>query len=265
MRIEARELNVTLNRTAILHDVTLDVPFGRRIGLLGPNGSGKSTLLRCLAGLIAPARQQVFINHTPLAALSAGWLARRVALVTQHLTLDADLSVEEMVRLGRTPWRSAFSPWRDDDRLAVEQALSDTRLTGLRHKRWHQLSGGQQQRCAIARALAQQPDILLLDEPTNHLDIQHQLELMSLIDSLPMTTIAALHDLNLAANYCDELILLNEGVTVASGPPDAVLTPAHIRSVYGVDVSISHTPHTGYHIAWHRRPSSHPPGLRLSA
>ena len=262
MRISAEQLNVTINQTAILHDISITVPFGRRIGLLGPNGSGKSTLLRALAGLIPGARPQVFINDAPLNTLSAGWLSRRVALVTQHLALDADLSVEEVVRLGRTPYRGAFSPWRSEDRLAVEQALSDTRLDGLRHQRWHQLSGGQQQRCAIARALAQQPAILLLDEPTNHLDIRHQLELMALIGSLQMTTIVALHDLNLAANYCDELLLLNHGEVVAAGNAGTVLTPAHIRDVYGVDVSIARSPHTGYHIAWHRQAAT--PRLKLT-
>lgn len=152
-----------------------------------------------------------------------------MAFVPQHAEVDGELTVEDIVRLGRTPYRKTFQKTSRDNEAAVEQAIGLMQLCRLRQRRWHSLSGGERQRSQIARALAQQPQVLLLDEPTNHTDIQHQLELMRLVSQLPLTVVVALHDLNLAANYCQRLILLKAGQIAATGAPETVLTPANIE------------------------------------
>jgi iron complex transport system ATP-binding protein len=166
-------------------------------------------------------------------------------MVEQHASTEADLSVLETVRLGRTPHRTVLSPWTSRDDHVVEQALQHVGLSESRHQRWHTLSGGERQRVQIARALAQEPTELLLDEPTNHLDIQHQLELLSLIRQLPLTCVLAIHDLNLAAMFCDTLAVLHRGQCIASGRPQDVLSADLIHSVYGVRAEVSTSAHHG--------------------
>ena len=238
MQISAQQLTLTRQARTILQRINFDATSGQTVGLLGPNGSGKSTLLKCLAGLHPDPQRAVLLDRQPLRLLSARQRARRLALVSQHAEADEALSVEEIVRLGRSPHRGAFSTWQKKDAQAVDAALEMTRLQPLRQRRWQQLSGGEKQRCQIARALAQQPRVLLLDEPTNHLDIQHQLELMQLIAALPITVVVALHDLNLAARYCQHLVVLNQGEVAAAGTPQQVLTPQRIAAIWQVDASV---------------------------
>ncbi|WP_455818949.1 ABC transporter ATP-binding protein [Pseudomonas cerasi] len=263
MNISSENLSVTLDGRRIINGLSASIASGSKVGLLGPNGSGKSTLLRSLAGLYKDVRSDVFIHHQSLNSIPHRKLATMLALVTQHASLDGEMTVEQLVRLGRTPYRSLFSAWSDADKAAVEDALTRTRLTSLRHSSYLRLSGGQQQRCQIARALAQQPDILLLDEPTNHLDIQYQLELMTLIAELPVTTIVALHDLNLAANYCDYLLVLKEGELVAEGHPEDVLTAALIQQIYGVHASVEKSYSGEINIVFHKRNAALKPRLQL--
>ncbi|MFB8086030.1 ABC transporter ATP-binding protein [Streptomyces sp. NPDC055992] len=218
----------------LLDGVTLAPQPGTTVGLIGPNGSGKSTLLRILAGLLAPHAGTVTLDGEPLAAAGRRQVARRVAVVDQHAVTQDELSVLDVVRLGRIPHRRAWSAPTGEDAAAVDAALERTGLTGLRERSWHTLSGGERQRVQIARALAQQPRELLLDEPTNHLDIQHQLELLSLVASLPLTAVIALHDLNLAAMFCDRIVVLSGGRAVAGGTPEQVITEELIEQVYRV-------------------------------
>ncbi|MET7646791.1 ABC transporter ATP-binding protein [Streptomyces sp. NPDC005426] len=218
----------------ILDGVSLAPPPGATIGLIGPNGSGKSTLLRILAGVLAPDAGTVTLDDDPLAAVGRRTVARRVAVVDQHAVTQVELSVLDVVRLGRIPHRRAWSAPTAEDETAVREALARTGLTERRDQSWHTLSGGERQRVQIARALAQRPRELLLDEPTNHLDIQHQLDLLSLVTSLPLTAVVALHDLNLAAMYCDRIVVMNEGRVVAAGTPAEVITEGLIADVYRV-------------------------------
>ncbi|WP_292968856.1 ABC transporter ATP-binding protein [Pantoea sp. UBA4549] len=241
MHVVVEKLSVTLQARSILSDISFSAKRSQTVGLLGPNGSGKSTLIRAMAGVQACAYAGVKIGGTLTSNLSRRQLSRKIAFVPQHAESEAEMSVIDIVRLGRTPHRSAFAPWRQADEEAVQQSLSLMKLNALAHRSWHRLSGGERQRCQIARALTQQPDILLLDEPINHLDIQFQLELMRLISALPVTVFVALHDLNLAAKYCQHLVVLHEGQIVATGAPAAVLTPALIRSTWQVDASINRT------------------------
>ncbi|MFF8451533.1 ABC transporter ATP-binding protein [Streptomyces leeuwenhoekii] len=226
----------------VIDGVTLSPRTGETIGLLGPNGSGKSTLLRLLAGVLAPSAGVVTLDGRPLPEAGRRAVARRVATVEQHAHTQTELTVRDVVALGRIPHRRAWSPATGADDRAVTAALERTGLTGRAGQSWHTLSGGERQRAQIARALAQEPRELLLDEPTNHLDIQHQLDLLDLIADLPVTTVIALHDLNLAAMYCDRLLVLRDGRTVAEGSPAEVLTPALIEEVYGVRAEVTHEP-----------------------
>ena len=238
MTLSLRGLQLSLQSRKVLYDIDLELATGEVVGLLGPNGSGKSTLLRCLAGLFPRHTHPIRLNGTPLSEISLRERAKQLAFVPQHAEVDGDLCVEQIVRLGRTPHRRGLFGWNDTDNSAVEDAIGLMKLSGLRHRLWRQLSGGERQRTQIARALAQQPGLLILDEPTNHLDIEYQLELMTLITKLPVTVVVALHDLNLAANYCHRLVLLKSGRVIASGPPDAVLTPNLIENAWHVQANV---------------------------
>lgn len=241
MHVTIDNLSVTLQARRVLSDISFAAPRAQTVGLLGPNGSGKSTLIRAMAGVLPCAYAGVKIGGKSTGEMSRRQLSRTLAFVPQHAESEAGMTVAEIVRLGRAPHRSAFSTWRTADEQAVQQALSLMKLNALANRPWQRLSGGERQRCQIARALTQQPDILLLDEPINHLDIQFQLELMRLISSLPVTVIVALHDLNLAAKYCQQLVVLHQGQVVASGAPDSVLTPNLIKRTWQVDATIHRT------------------------
>ncbi|MFF6915060.1 ATP-binding cassette domain-containing protein [Streptomyces sp. NPDC012466] len=229
----------------ILDGVALAPEPGSTVGVLGPNGSGKSTLLRLLAGLLTPTSGVVTLDGAPLGELPRRTVARRLAVVEQQSDTQIELTVEDVVRLGRVPHRRAWAPASADDERAVRAALERTGLTGRCAQPWHTLSGGERQRVQIARALAQEPRELLLDEPTNHLDIHHQLDLLTLVTGLPVTTVVALHDLNLAAMYCDQVVVLCAGRVVAGGTPGDVLTEELIAEVYGVRADVSREGHEG--------------------
>ncbi|MEU3615531.1 ABC transporter ATP-binding protein [Streptomyces sp. NPDC006872] len=224
----------------ILDGVSLAPRPGSVTGLLGPNGSGKSTLLRLLSGVLAPASGVVTLDGRPLGDWGRRAVARRVAVVEQQADTLVELTVVDVVRLGRVPHRRAWTPTTAADERAVRTALERTGLTDRLDQPWHTLSGGERQRVQIARALAQEPRELLLDEPTNHLDIQHQLDLLNLVAELPVTSVVALHDLNLAAMYCDQVVVLRQGRVVAAGAPAATLTESLIAEVYGVRATVTH-------------------------
>lgn len=165
-------------------------------------------------------------------------IARRVAMVDQHSDTEVDISVVDVVRLGRIPHQGMFGGDTAADSRAVTRALEDTAMASKAHRLWHTLSGGERQRVQIARALAQEPSELLLDEPTNHLDIQHQLDILELVSQLPLTSFIALHDLNLAAMFCDRIVVLQAGLVVAVGAPVDVITVDLVQSVYNVQAEV---------------------------
>lgn len=217
----------------LLNGVSLDVQRGETLGIVGPNGSGKSTLLKLLAGLREPSTGQVQLDGQALCKLSRRSIAQTLAVVEQQADTDDGIRVFDAVALGRTPWLSALQPWSPADAAIVEQALVDVDAVHLRDRLWRSLSGGERQRVHIARALAQRPQILLLDEPANHLDIQHQLSILQVVRTLPVTTLIALHDLNQALK-CDRLAVLERGRLVALGEPLHVLTPERLQTTFGV-------------------------------
>lgn len=233
MTLRAIDVTWTRSGKVVLDSVSVHPEPGSVLGLLGPNGSGKSSLLRLLAGLDHPDFGRVELHGALLGSVRRKEVARAVAMVGQHADTELDIRVAEVVRLGRLPHRRVVGTDPDAD-VAVHDALTATGLSDMGDRLWHSLSGGERQRVQIARALAQCPTELLLDEPTNHLDIAHQLEILSLVRHLDVTAIVALHDLNLAAMFCDQLVVLDAGRVVAAGAPATVLTEQLIEQVYGV-------------------------------
>ncbi|APE44034.1 histidinol phosphatase [Sulfitobacter alexandrii] len=233
MRLEAETLSARVHRTPLLADVSIRIAAGELFGLVGPNGSGKSTLMRCLAGLQRATAGRVMADGIDLGRIAGRERARRIAFVEQQADTTDRLTVRDVVELGRIPYQSALRGPDRSDHAAVHDALKSVEMDGLADRLWHTLSGGERQRVHIARALAQAPEVLLLDEPTNHLDIRHQLSLMALIQSLPITRIVALHDLN-QAMACDRLAILHEGRVVAIGPPDRELHTDRLAAIFGV-------------------------------
>jgi iron complex transport system ATP-binding protein len=254
--LHAQDLSWTRGGNLVVDTVTVRPEPGQTVGLLGPNGSGKSSLLRLLAGVSRPDRGSVTLDGTPVHRLGRRPLARRIAMVGQHAHTEVDITVRDVVRLGRIPHRDVFGQDGDEE-AAIDRALRDTGLTGHAHRYWSTLSGGERQRTQIARALAQEPGELLLDEPTNHLDIAHQLDILDLVTRLPLTTVVALHDLNLAAMFCDYLLVLDRGRVAAHGTPAETLTERLVRDVYGVAATI--TVDDGVPVVRYRR-AAVPPG-----
>ncbi|GAA0971637.1 ABC transporter ATP-binding protein [Acrocarpospora macrocephala] len=239
MRVQLSGVHVEIGGVS---GVDLEVEPGEFVGLVGPNGSGKSTLLRALYRARRPDAGTVRVDGDDVwRTLSARRSAQRTAVLAQHSTDGFDFTVAELVATGRTPHRSAPAA----DREIIARALERVGMTGRADRPYATLSGGERQRVLLARALAQQGDVLVLDEPTNHLDIAAQLELLELVHELKITTLAALHDLNLAAAYCDRLYVLAAGRVVAYGPALDVLTPALLLEVFGVRAHLGLNPLTG--------------------
>lgn len=236
--LTADAVSWSTNGRLIVDGVSLVVHQNETLGLIGPNGAGKSSLLRLLAGLRRPHGGAVLLDGRPLPQHGRRTVARRVAVIEQHASTESDLTVEHVVRLGRIPHTRVWPGNTDADDDVVDRALALTGTTLLRHRRFRSLSGGEQQRVQIARALAQEPRELLLDEPTNHLDIRHQLDVLALVRRLPVTTVVTLHDLTLAAQFCDRIVVLADGRPVAAGTPSEVLTRELIADVYDVDAHI---------------------------
>ncbi len=245
MTLKARGLGWSVAAQKIIDDIQLTVETGAFVGLLGPNGSGKSTLLRCIYRSLKPDAGTISLDGTDLLAMPPRDAARRMAVVLQETTIQFDFTVQEMVLMGRIPHKSAFDADTSEDWHIVAGALAQVNMLGFRERSFGTLSGGEKQRVLIARAVAQQSHFLVLDEPTNHLDIRYQLEILDIVRELRVTTLAALHDLNLATLYCDRLYVLSEGRVVASGAPEEVVTADLIYEVYGVRADVATHPRTG--------------------
>ncbi|ANM17666.1 ferric enterobactin ABC transporter ATP-binding protein [Rhizobium sp. N541] len=247
MSITIDAVSFAAGDTVIVNGVSLTVAKGKVLGLLGPNGSGKSSLLRLICRLRKVRSGVIRLGEDDIASLSRAALARRIAFVEQQSTTETQLTARDVVRLGRTPHRGLLSPWGAEDDAAVDEALLRVDMRERAGQLWQTLSGGERQRVHIARSLAQAPGELLLDEPTNHLDIQHQLDILRLISKLGITCIVALHDLNLAAMFCDSLAVLQKGEVVAAGAPEEVLTEDMIGRVFGVRAHVQKSAVHGRH------------------
>ena len=238
-----------------LRDASLQVASGEFVGLIGPNGSGKTSLLRCAYRFSPPENGEVKLDHHNVWKQSSRWCAQRIAVVLQEFPDAFGLTVEEVVAMGRSPHKRLFDGDTREDRDLATQALKSVGLEGFEDHAFATLSGGEKQRVILARALTQQPQLLILDEPTNHLDPRYQLELLQLVKLLKIGTLASIHDLNLAAAFCDRLYVIDHGRIVASGTPQEVLTEQLLREVFGVEALIDAHPLHGYpRITWITRP-----------
>ncbi|MFN8632964.1 MAG: ABC transporter ATP-binding protein [Chloroflexota bacterium] len=246
--IAASGLTVIRSGRRILDDVELVVPRGAVVGIIGPNGAGKSTLLGCIFRHIAYQHGQITIEGRDVQTLPRRDLARLVAAVPQDTPLVFDLTVEEIVAAGRIPHSStlgALGGGSAADREIVDQSLQRVNLAHLRHRSAATLSGGERQRALLGRALAQAAPILILDEPTNHLDLANQEHLLGLIRDHAGTALVAIHDLNLAAEYCDRIVVMADGRVVTSGAPEEVVTPTMLREVFRVRTQVVPHPESG--------------------
>jgi iron complex transport system ATP-binding protein len=214
----------------ILHPVSFELRPGRVLGVLGPNGAGKSTALRLIYRFNTPQTGRVLLDGESVHAMGSKQVARRVAAVLQEQSTDFDLTVAEIVALGRAPHRRGLSGLSERDHHLVDHALARLSLRAFAHRSMATLSGGERQRVMVARALAQEPALIVLDEPTNHLDIHHQLQVLELVRSLGVTVVASLHDLNLVHGFADDLLVLAGGRAVAFGATaDVLLRPGEIE------------------------------------
>lgn len=249
MRLEARDITAGYGEKDILEAVEIALESGAFIGLIGPNGCGKSTLLRVLTGALPARRGEVRLDGEELTRWSPLERARRMAFVPQQEPAAFDFTVRDIALMGRHPHRARFQGETAEDYALVARALADTDTLHLADRPITQLSGGEHRRVLMARALAQQTPLLLLDEPTAHLDITHQTELLTLARRLArernIGVLAALHDLNQAAEFCDRLALMCAGRILAIGEPETVLTADNLRVVYGARAQIGSNPVTG--------------------
>ncbi|MFF7356092.1 ABC transporter ATP-binding protein [Streptomyces filipinensis] len=245
MRIDIEDLRVAYAGRTVVAGAHLVAAEGEITGLVGPNGSGKSTLLRTVYRHLRPTAGRVLLAGTDIRELTPALSARHVAALPQERGSDFELTVREVVAMGRTPYKRAFAGEDATDRDVVARALADVGMDGQAGRRFAALSGGERQRVLLARAFAQGPDVLVLDEPTNHLDVRHQVELLALLRGRRRTTLVSLHDLNAAASVCDRLHVLHAGTVIASGPPREVLTPPLLAEVFGVRAAVVDHPLTG--------------------
>jgi iron complex transport system ATP-binding protein len=233
----------------VIQDLSLELPDGKITTILGPNGCGKSTLLKALARLIQPLHGTVSLGGEDIAKVDTRALARRLAILPQASKAPEGITVSDLVRRGRTPWRGLLAPWSEADAAACERALSQVGLADLADRPLDELSGGQRQRAWIALVLAQDTPYLLLDEPTTWLDLSHQMDVLSVLRDRNRnhgtTVVAVLHDLNLAVRFSDHLVLLGNNGLVDAGSPEQVITEANLEKAFGLKSMIISDPVTG--------------------
>lgn len=246
--LEARHLRFRYSEAAVVDDVSFSLPRGEMLGILGPNGSGKSTLLRLLSGVLAPASGEVRAHGRPLANYSRRQIGQAIAVVPQDTVIEFPFSVTEVVLMGRSPHLGGFAFEGDRDVEVAHRAMRRTGVLDLAQRSIHELSGGERQRVVLARALAQEASIMLLDEPGAFLDIRHTVEIYDLLQDLQRegrSIITVLHDLNLAALYCDRVALLKAGRLVRLGTPAEVITYEALTEVYETEVYVDTNDITG--------------------
>lgn len=247
--LEARALSAGYGASIVLKDLNLPIASRQITAIVGANACGKSTLLKALARLISPQSGEVVLDGRSIHALPTRELARRLGLLPQSPIAPDGITVLDLVSRGRYPHHGLFASWTSRDEQAVAEALQATQIEELADRPVDELSGGQRQRVWIAMALAQETEILLLDEPTTFLDISHQIDVLDLLTDLNRkrgtSIVMILHDLNLAARYCDKLVAMREGRLFQTGSPHIVLTEEMVRHVFGLDAKIIIDPTSG--------------------
>lgn len=238
MVLDISSLSFNFGSKNILADIDLSIKDNGIVGIIGPNGSGKSTLLKCIYRVLKPKTGTIFIDGKNINDYQFKETAKKMAVVAQHNDTHFDFNVLEMILIGRSPHKKFMERDSAEDIELAYKALEQVNMKDFADRNFSSLSGGEKQRIILARALVQNTDCLILDEPTNHLDIKHQLHFMSLAKDLKITVISAIHDLNIAAMYCDKIYALKEGQIIASGSVNEVITEEVIKTLYDVEAKI---------------------------
>jgi len=238
MNIKVDDLKITLEKNNILKDINIEVDNKEVVGIIGPNGSGKSTLLKCIYRVLKPNDGAILLDNIDIKDMSVKESSKRLAVLSQHNNYNFDFTVKDIVLMGRSPHKKFMERDNKNDYDIANEALKKVDMFEFKDRSFQSLSGGEQQRVILARALAQQPQCLILDEPTNHLDIKYQLQLMRIVKGLGIEVIAAIHDLNIAAMYCDKIYVLKDGEVIKYGKPKDILTQELIKYVYEVDSEV---------------------------
>lgn len=246
--LQIKDLEFGYGKGLVIKGIDFNVEKGKFISIIGPNGSGKSTLLKTLNNIYNPSKGNIVLEDKDIKTYKKRDLAKKIALVPQDTNIDYDFTVEDIVMMGRHPYKNRFEKENSNDYKIVEESLKMTNTLKLRKRPITEISGGERQRVIIAKALAQNPSTILLDEPTSNLDINHQIDILSLLRFLNnkknTTVILVIHDINLAARYSDEIILLHDGKILGKGKPEEVITRDNIEMAYGMKVAIEKNKYT---------------------
>lgn len=242
--LQANNLTWSANKKPIIEEIHLNIKIGETVAIVGPNGAGKTSLLKCIYGEYSNYLGDIYLNGKSLQTYSLKDVAKKIAVVSQHSESAFNLTVLDIVTMGLIPHKGLFDINTDTDKHNIEQALSKVDLISKQHQLFSTLSGGEQQRVLIARAIVQKPEILIMDEPTNHLDMYYQHQILMLAKTLNITLLITIHDLNLAAQYCDRIIMLNNGKLVADDVPEEVFTSKNLTEVFKLECAIDKNPFT---------------------
>ena len=238
MNLSIENVTVKIDNMEIVKSLSLHAKKGDFIGLIGPNGSGKSTLLKSIYGVLKYDKGTIRFDDRDIKTISLSEIAQKMAVVSQFNTINFDLSVLEIVLMGRSPHLGNWKREKEEDYKIALDAIKKVGMEKSINRSFSSLSGGEKQRVILARALTQEPQILILDEPTNHLDIKYQIEILSLVKNLDICVVAALHDLALAAQFCDEIYLIKNGALISSGKPRDIITAEMVKEIYEIDCDI---------------------------
>ncbi|WP_158527419.1 ABC transporter ATP-binding protein [Pelagibaculum spongiae] len=240
--LEVEQLSWSVGQLQLLREISFSVNAGEFVGLIGPNGAGKSSLLRCIYGFNQPDVSKLLLDGQNLQKINSEHRARKIAVVLQENPSEFGLTLGEVVSLGALPSSSWLNPFQKPSTQHIEQVLEKVALSGRSDQPIHELSGGERQRAMIARAMLQKPKLLIMDEPTNHLDVRYQPQVLRLAQQMKISVLASIHDLNLAAAFCDRLILLDQGKLVANGTPKQVLTEKNLSEVFQIEAKVDNHP-----------------------
>jgi len=247
--IELKKVSAGYQHQDVINEVDLKFRNGEFCAILGPNGAGKSTLLKTLPGYIQRSRGEITISQKSIDSWSRKELARKISLIPQDFQLQFDFTIRDLVLMGRFPYTGSLQNYSREDRDKVDSVLEQLDLYKVRKKMFSQLSGGEKQRVSIARVLVQETDVILMDESFSHLDINHQIEIMDIVSGINRkagkTIILVSHNINLAAEYCDRVILIKSGRIFKDGPPKEIICKENLHQLYGMELQIVTNPQTG--------------------
>ena len=245
MKLEVKDITYSIDQKLIVEGVSLGIKEGDFVGLIGPNGCGKSTLLKNIYRVYKPDSGTVYIDGREINEMTSREVAREMSVMQKENNVEFDMTVYDMVMLGRFAHQNLWNNDKILEKKIVEDAIKEVGMEGYEDRSFLSLSGGEKQRTLVARALVQQANLIILDEPTNHLDIGYQYQIMNILKAQDLTVFSSIHDMNIAACYCDKIIMMKSGHIVKVGTPEEVMVPAMIKELFGVDTKITENPVTG--------------------